>query len=323
MSMTRLKMAGRTAVYHCISRVVGGERLLDEVCRERFTGMMWRMAGFCGVEIITFCIMANHIHILVRVPSSVGEVSDQELLARLKLIYGKKDIPVFLAERAIKERGKIDDRLREAWIGRMGDVSQFMKGLKQRFSRWYNRVHNRYGTFWAERFKSVLVEDRHSCVEAVAAYVDLNPVRAGLVRDPKEYRHCGYAEALSGNKLARKGLLSFLEEKKWDEAAASYRMRLFVIGSGAKQYGKQELTREEMRAVLAQGGQLSVAEVLRLRVRHMSDGVALGSRAFVEEVFALNKEKFGAKRKSGARPIKALASIGLASLRDLRVRVLS
>jgi putative transposase len=148
-------------------------------------------------------------------------------------------------------------------------------------------------------------------------------VRAGLVRDPKEYRHCGYAEALAGNKLARKGLLSFLEEKKWDEAAASYRMRLFVIGSGSKQYGKQELTREEMRAVLAQGGQLSVAEVLRLRVRHMSDGVALGSRAFVEEVFALNKEKFGAKRKSGARPIKALSAIGLASLRDLRVRALS
>src|SRR5512137_2484491 len=94
MSMTRLKMTGRTAVYHCISRVVGGERLLDEVCRERLTGMMWRMAGFCGVEVITFCIMANHIHILVRVPSSVGELSDQELLARLRLIYGKKDIPV-------------------------------------------------------------------------------------------------------------------------------------------------------------------------------------------------------------------------------------
>ena len=322
MSRTRLKMAGRTAVYHCISRVVGGQRLLDEVCRERLTSMMWRMAGFCGIEIITFCLMANHIHILVRVPPKI-EITDQELLARLKLIYNRQEIPVLLAERALKERGKIDERLREAWMGRMGDVSLFMKGLKQRFSRWYNRVHNRYGTFWAERFKSVVVEDRRSCVEAVAAYVDLNPVRAGLVRDPKEYRHCGYAEALAGNKLARKGLMSFLWEKKWEEAAASYRMRLFVTGGGVHQYGKVELSREAIREVLAQGGQLSVAEVLRLRVRHMSDGVALGSRAFVEEVFAQNREKFGAKRKTGARPIKALSAIGLTSLRDLRVRALS
>ncbi len=58
----------------------------------------------------------------------------------------------------------------------------------------------------AERFKSVLVEDQPSAVEAVTAYVDLNPVRAGLVKDPKEYRWCGYAEAVAGSELARKGL---------------------------------------------------------------------------------------------------------------------
>jgi hypothetical protein len=63
-----------------------------------------------------------------------------------------------------------------------------------------------------------------------------------------------------------------------------------------------------------------LGQVLRLRVRHMSDGVALGTRAFVNEVFTLHREKFGAKRKDGARPIRALASIGLMALRDLRVR---
>jgi hypothetical protein len=67
---------------------------------------------------------------------------------------------------------------------------------------------------------------------------------------------------------------------------------------------------------------LSLGQVLRLRVRHMSDGVALGTRAFVNEVFTLHREKFGAKRKDGARPIRALASIGLMALRDLRVRAL-
>ena len=62
--------------------------------------------------------------------------------------------------------------------------------------------------------------------------------------------------------------------------------------------------------------------MLRLRVRHMSDGVALGTREFVNEVFARHREMFGPKRKDGARPIRALASFGLTALRNLRVRAL-
>ena len=68
----------------------------------------------------------------------------------------------------------------------MGDVSAFMKELKQRFSIWFNRSHKRFGTLWAERFKSVLIENAASALRTVAAYIDLNPVRAGLVEDPKE-----------------------------------------------------------------------------------------------------------------------------------------
>jgi hypothetical protein len=145
---------------------------------------------------------------------------------------------------------------------------------------------------------------------------------AGLVEDPKDYRFCGYAAAVSGNALARKGLMSFHAETNWGECAAAYRMRLFVGGGAAHQSGKVVLDKEKIKEVLAQRGELSLGQVLRLRVRHMSDGVALGTRAFVEEVFVLHREKFASKRKNGARPIRALSSIGLNALRDLRVRAL-
>jgi putative transposase len=72
-----------------------------------------------------------------------------------------------------------------------------MKTLKQRFSVWYNRNHRRYGTLWADRFKSVLVEGSGNPLQTMAAYIDLNPVRAGIVEDPKEYRFSGYAEAVA------------------------------------------------------------------------------------------------------------------------------
>jgi hypothetical protein len=102
----------------------------------------------------------------------------------------------------------------------MGDVSVFMKELKQRFSKWFNKERNRFGTLWAERFKSVLVEDQPGVVQTVAAYVDLNPVRAGLVKDPKDYRWCGYAEAVGGNETARRGLASVHRSAEWSAASS-------------------------------------------------------------------------------------------------------
>ena len=60
------------------------------------------------------------------------------------------------------ERGKIDEDIHRKLLERVGDVSVYMKELKQRFSRWFNRRHDRFGTLWAERFKSVIVEDQPS-----------------------------------------------------------------------------------------------------------------------------------------------------------------
>ena len=74
-----------------------------------------------------------------------------------------------MAREAMSERGKIDEDIRAKPLERMGDVSAFMGELKQRFSRWYNRTHERFGTLWAERFKSVVVEDQPGSLEAVAA----------------------------------------------------------------------------------------------------------------------------------------------------------
>ena len=75
----------------------------------------------------------------------------------------------------------------EPFRKRMHDISIFIKELKGRFAQWYNRRHGRSGVLWTGRFKSVLLQDDQT-VTIIAAYIDLNPVRAGLCEDPKEYR---------------------------------------------------------------------------------------------------------------------------------------
>ena len=236
MRAARIKLNGQKACFHLVGRAVTG-LLFGDVEKEILTGMLWKMAGFCGMEVITFCMMSNHFHVLVRVPES-RPLTDAQSLERLKGLYGAKGALTLLAREAMTERGKIDADIRHMLLERMGDVSAFMKEFKQRFSRCYNRRHDRYGTLWAERFKSVIVEDQPSSLEAVAAFIDLNPVRAGIVEDPKDYRFCGYASALAGNTLARQGLMSCGLGANWDACAAAYRMRLLDTGGSVHPSGK-------------------------------------------------------------------------------------
>ncbi len=147
-----------------------------------------------------------------------------------------------LQEEKLKEGGEEAEAIRKKLLDRMSDVSQFMKTVKQRFSVWFNRNHRRYGTLWADRFKSVLVEGAGNPLQIMAAYIDLNPVRAGIVEDPKEYRFCGYAEAVAGEKRAKLGLAFIwadsmkLKKMKdgshsFDEVLAAHRQLIF--GKGA------------------------------------------------------------------------------------------
>ena len=320
MRLPRLKASqDQSAVYHCISRVVGGEFLLDDLGKEQLARLLLKLAAFCGIELITYCMMGNHFHLLIRVPVR-QELSDTELLQRLEDFYGKRGALTVLAREGIESRDGIDAVLRQSLLERMGDVSAFMKEFKQRFSRWYNRQSGRFGTLWAERFKSVLVEDTPGAVRMVAAYIDLNPVRAGLVQDPKDHRFCGYAKALAGNEVLRKGLMSCLKPGEWSEAAAEYRMSLFVTAGSSGRSDKVALDRETILAELKRGGELSLGQMLRLRVRHLTDGLVLGSREFVNEVFIQHREKFGSRRKDGARRIRGFPLPDIRVLRDLQVR---
>jgi len=109
-----------------------------------------------------------------------------------------------------------------------------MRLLKQRFSQWFNTIHSRKGTLWEERFRSVLVEGGEA-LRTVSLYVDLNPVRAGIVKDPKDYRWSSYGEAVAGVRRAVEGLCAIIEDlssfpQSEQRYLAHYRVQLFARG---------------------------------------------------------------------------------------------
>ena len=334
MRKARIKLEDGSGYYHTMSRVIEGRMALGVEEKEFFRNLMRLAEDFCGVRILTYAIMTNHWHLLVDVPVR-EEISDAELIRRVKLFYSK-EIVKELHRRLEEFRAAADDvnarRTRETYTYRMYEVSEFGKLLKQRFTQWYNRKHGRRGTLWEDRFKSVLVERSEKALGTMAAYIDLNSVRAGLVKDPKDYRYSGYGEAVAGVKQARDGIERVMRgfglKGDWAKVGAEYRKYLYVSGSvkGLDEQGrtvKAGLSQKDMESVLKEEGQLSVAEALRCRVRYFSDGAVFGSKEFVNDVFRKNRREFGLKRKTGARAMTGGDFGGLCTMRALRQDVIT
>ena len=209
-------LRGKPTIYHCISRVVNRDFVLGEEEKEHFVHLMRLYERFCRVRVLSFVVMSNHFHLLLEVPARPEQrMSDQELLKHLGGLHSKahvKQIRWELEHYRSLGAEEAAESLRERFLCRMSDLSAYMKIVKQRFTQWFNKKHARRGTLWEDRFKSTLVEDGHAA-RVVAGYIDLNPVRAALVRDPKDYRWCSYGEAVAGKKAAREGLQWVLFEK--------------------------------------------------------------------------------------------------------------
>ena len=358
----------KPAIYHCVSRVVDRRFALQQKDKEQFRTFMRMYEKFTGCRVLTYCLMCNHVHLLVEVtPWPPEPLTEEQLLERYRAISSPMAVSILRKElKEAREKlaaGLVDEafieKIHARYTYRMHDLSEFMKGVMQRFTQWYNGKHKRSGTLWERRFKSVIVEDGLAA-RTMAAYIDLNPVRAGMVADPAEYRWSGYGEAVGGGakgdgKRAREGLVrAWMAHKGWQGDAKywngggkrhgkiheDYRAMLLLEGVEKFQEVSDEKTgelrlklerqgipRDEVDAELQRleaGRGVAVAKRLRWRLRYLSDGAVIGQRSFVDEVFRQCRDQFGPKRLDGARRMRGDAAgltktSGLWSLRDLGV----
>jgi hypothetical protein len=281
----------------------------------------------------------------LQVAVQAGDADEEGLLAVLPLLYPGE---VVEGVRQELERARTAGDVRwhaeilSRYERRRGDLGLFLKEVKLRITFYMNKRLKRSGTLWEGRYRSVLVEDGEQALLTVAAYIDLNPIRAGLVSRPEDYRWSGYGEAVGGGKRAsraREGLGRMLGEAlrdpefrhDWRRTAARYRTLLYQDGqevAGDPDLGQDDrrgMSAEVVEAVVGQGGAMPLREALRRRVRYFCDGAVLGGAEFVEAVFereqALRK-RFGEKRTSGARRMRGAEWGDLRVLRDLQKDVM-
>ncbi|MCC5839198.1 MAG: hypothetical protein JJT96_03655 [Opitutales bacterium] len=284
---------------------------MDEEAMKAMRHIMRSQAAFAGMEVLTYCFMANHFHIFVRLdPKETEVLDDAGLVTRFRALYGgtrcaslgldADDLEVIL-----KKNGSSAEGIRRRLKARMGDVSVFMREVKTRFTLWYNQKHGTVGTFWAERFRSVIVEADTEAQRMVAAYIDLNPVRAGLVEDASDYRFSGFGEACAGGSAARRGIARIEGKMTWTtQWHERYRARLFSRTGPGMRSRRGEDHRPSGEAKVEDGQSTADAEGSELlsKIRAFSESWVVGSVAWVESFCAANGW-LGFRRGRKAKPV--------------------
>jgi hypothetical protein len=330
-----------------MSRVVDRRNVFEPKDKEIFRKILRNQEAFTGVRVVTYCLMSNHFHLLLEVPDreALAPLDEEGLLAVLPLLY-PGDVVEGVKQELERARAAGDERWHHQILSRYerrrGDLGLFLKEVKLRLTFHMNKRLERTGTLWEGRYKSVLVEDNEQALLTIAAYIDLNPIRAGLVEKPEDYRWCGYAEAVGGGRRAqraREGLGRILGEVlrdpdltgDWKRTAVRYRVFLYLDGqeiAGTAEpgrIGRRGMKAEVVDAVVGQGGAMPLREVLRHRVRYFCDGAVLGTATFVNAVFEREqsvRKRFGEKRTTGARRMRGAEWGELRVLRDLQKDVI-
>jgi len=187
-----------TRWYHCISRCVRRANLLGEGAqvgarKAWLERRLQELDAIFAVSVAGYAVMDNHLHVLVRLdPQQAGQWTADEVVERWFRLFpprGSNRQPLASAQRKeLAERLASDTR----WVGqareRLSSLSWFMKCLKEPLARLVNKEEECTGAFFEGRFKSVAILDEEALL-AVCAYIDLNPVAAGIAATPEESPH--------------------------------------------------------------------------------------------------------------------------------------
>ena len=197
-------------VHHLVSRIAHRVYFLKDEERDEFIDMMRRTAEFCGIELIGWCIMTNHFHILAYLPKP-QQLDEEEILRRYGMLKGQAAASAlsttFDAWRREGESGekRVKEEL-EKISGRMYDIGSFMKILKQWVTMEYNRRYSHKGTLWESAYYDRVIGLSSSKIAECLGYIHLNPIRAAASDSFDGYFWSSYTAFVRGNPLAEKGM---------------------------------------------------------------------------------------------------------------------
>ena len=170
---------------HCHNHVVdsvAGEEFrdypFDDKDKEQITKIFKRTLQKYRIEALSFCCMSNHYHALL--VADRRKFTDDEMVKAYNKLYKNK-----IEKKQMSPMNQSSPKCKRM-ADYSNDISHFMRDFQHAVTRYYNKKNDRKGTLWRSQFKSVLVERARALVNMIT-YIELNPVRAGIVEDSADY----------------------------------------------------------------------------------------------------------------------------------------
>ena len=183
-----------TPWYHVISKTVRGAFLLREGAHDRKQWIEDRLgflAGVFSIDVAGFAVLDNHMHVLVRLaPERTQDWTGEDVVRRWARLFPPRAAdrqPVKVTDEWVARKAA-DEKFVLKARARLADLGWFMKCLKEPLARLANKADSQTGAFWQSRYKSIAILDEEALL-ATCAYIDLNPVAAGIASLPEESEH--------------------------------------------------------------------------------------------------------------------------------------
>lgn len=185
-----------TPYYHVVARCVrrawlwGYDEYAGRDYSHRKEWVLERLAQLTSIftiEICAYAVMSNHYHLVVYVDQarSRGLSSEQVVDRWTQLFRAPPVVERWSNGKATQAERQLAELIIDKWRRRLCDLSWFMKCLNENLARRANIEDNCDGRFWQGRFRSQALLDEAGILTAMA-YVDLNPVRAGIESTPED-----------------------------------------------------------------------------------------------------------------------------------------
>lgn len=204
----QLVVPGASGIYHCVARCVrraflcGDDALTGRSFNHRkdwIEARVLELAGIFSISVLAYAVMSNHVHVVLRVdPEHAARWSDEDVAERWVRLFPAR----------IDGQVDVDACGRKAWMltgnaeriaqlrERLANLSWFMRCLSEPLARLANAEDRCTGRFWEGRFRCQALLDEEATL-ACMAYVDLNPVRAGIADDLPGSAHTSIKARLS------------------------------------------------------------------------------------------------------------------------------
>ena len=293
------------AYYHVTNRVTGRPDWFPfenrPACR-KLRDMMLFYVDVYRCRLAAFQIMGNHFHFIVHF-EKFRPLSHKELMDSANKLYG---------HRADEKTATWTAAQWKSFNRRLFDLSRLMADLDGRYATWFNRAFEQRGHFWGDRFKSSELLDRQAVLDALL-YVELNAVRAGLVKRPEQWKWGSARWRLYGKEHDLIPLEELFSPEPGTDLYSSYRALLYYRGAVPTRENQAAIPRWILQQEQRRG--FTRVGAFRRRLRFLTDGLAVGPADKVAKLLETYRKQGRYRRRR--HPIPQLDG-ALYSLREQR-----